>query len=214
MALAGSPVPATTREPDVRIAVIGAGRIGGALGRAFARAGHDVVFGTRAQPGAQSPGGDGTAAADVPTALAGTVDAVVLALPAAGVSALIDEHAASLAGKLVVDATNNMSGNGPANAHGYISQKVEGVRYARAFNNLGFENLENPHFGTEVADMFFSAPDQDVPLVGELIEAVGLRPVHVGADSQDVVDGLLYLWFQLSKTQGRHLAFKMLSDNA
>ena len=38
----------------MRVAVIGTGNIGGTIGRAFARAGNDVVFGSR------SPGNDGS----------------------------------------------------------------------------------------------------------------------------------------------------------
>ncbi len=34
----------------IKVAVIGTGNIGGTLGRAFARAGHDVTFGTRRRP--------------------------------------------------------------------------------------------------------------------------------------------------------------------
>ena len=36
-----------------------------------------------------------------------------------------------------------------------------GVRYARAFNTLGFENLQNPRYGDAVGDMFFSSHEGD-----------------------------------------------------
>lgn len=46
-----------------------------------------------------------------------------------------------------------------------------------------------------------------------LIEAVGLRPMYLGPDQQDVVDGVLRLWFALAIGQGhgRHLAFHTLT---
>ena len=47
----------------VKVAVIGTGNIGGTLGRAFARAGHDVTFGTR-RP-AESAGAAGETGAKV-----------------------------------------------------------------------------------------------------------------------------------------------------
>ena len=54
------------------------------------------------------------------------------------------------------------------------------VRYARAFNTLGGENMADPVFDNGPADMFFSAPESDRETVETVIEDVGLRPVYVG----------------------------------
>jgi predicted dinucleotide-binding enzyme len=195
----------------MRIAVIGTGRIGGTIGKAFARAGHDVVFGSR------SPGADGAAqdtsarVADVATALDGA-EVVALALPGLAVDGLLDEHAGALAGRLILDCANRVGGPGPANSLDAIASRVSGARYARVFNSLGVENLADPQFGDGPADMFFSAPDHDRATVEQLIEAVGLRPVYLGDGQADVVDGVLRLWFALVMGQkhSRHLAFRML----
>jgi hypothetical protein len=92
---------------------------------------------------------------------------------------------------------------------------VPTARYARAFNSLGFENLVQPRFGGTVADFFFSSSDRDRPVVETLIAAVGGRPVFVGEGRQDVIDGILPLWFALAIGQGRgrHLAFRVLDDH-
>ena len=61
--------------------------------------------------------------------------------------------------------------------------------------------------------MFFSAPDgPDRAAVEQLIEAVGLRPVYLGDGQQEVVDGVLRLYFALVMGQhhSRHLGFRML----
>jgi predicted dinucleotide-binding enzyme len=195
----------------MRVAVIGTGKIGGTLGRAFAGGGHGVVFGSRS-PGADEVAGDTAAqVADVATALDGA-DAVVLAIPGPAIDALLGEQAEALAGRLVLDAANRIGGGGPANSHDAITAKVPGVRYARVFNSLGVENLADPRFGDAAADMFFSAPPADQAAVEELITAVGLRPVYLGDGQQDVVDGVLRLWFALVLGQGhsRQLAFRML----
>jgi hypothetical protein len=196
----------------MKVAVIGTGNIGGTLGRAFAGAGHDVTFGSR------SPGDDqvaqGTAArvSDVAGALDGA-DAVVLAIPGPAIDGLLAEHAPLLAGRLVLDAANRIGGGGgPANSHGLITAKAPGARYARVFNSLGVENLADPQFADGPADMFFSAPAADRAAVEELITAVGLRPVYLGDGQQEVVDGVLRLWFALVMGQGhsRHMAFRLL----
>lgn len=127
----------------MRIAVIGTGRIGGTIGRAFARAGHEVVFGSR------SPGDDGAAqdtsarVADVATALDGA-EVVALALPGPAVDGLLDEHAGALAGRLILDCANRVGGPGPANSHDAIMSKVSGARYARVFNSLGGRESRRP----------------------------------------------------------------------
>jgi 8-hydroxy-5-deazaflavin:NADPH oxidoreductase len=194
------------------IAVAGTGNIGGTLGRAFARAGHRVVFGSR-DPGAADVAGDTSArVAPLAEALEGA-DVVVLAVPGGAVAGLVAEHAAALSGALVVDAANSIGGDGPADHHDVITAAAPGARYARAFNSLGWENFADPRFGDEVADLFFSAPEEDQATVAALIEAVGLRPVYLGEGQHAVVDGVLRLWFALAvgRQRGRHLAFRVLT---
>ena len=193
----------------MEIAVIGTGFIGGILGRALDRSGHDVTFGSR-HPDDDPVAGTGRATVtDIGTALAnGGRDAVILALPGSAVDALAAAHAHLLAGRLVIDATNQM-GQPVANARGALPGDV---RYARAFNTLGGENMEQPEFGDGPADMFFSAPAADRGTVEQVIQGVGLRPIYVGEDQEAVVDALFRLWIALALTQGRgrRLAFRLL----
>ena len=88
------------------------------------------------------------------------------------------------------------------------------VRYARAFNTLGGENLADPVFADGKADMFFSAPEADRTTVEAVIEDVGLRPVYVGEDQELLIDNLFQLWIALAVTQGRgrRLAFRLLES--
>jgi len=177
----------------VRIAVLGAGHIGATLAHAFAAAGHDVAVGSRTPAGRD----DGLPVTDVAGALAGA-DVAVLAVPGPAVAAVLAEHGAALAGVLVVDAAN----------------VIPGARYARAFNTVGFENLRDPHFGADVADLLVSCTDDDLPVVEALVRAVGLRPVTLGPDAEDALDDALRLWFALSRRHGRHVALKVLADSS
>jgi hypothetical protein len=200
----------TTTEP-LTIAVIGTGTIGGTLGRAFAAAGHHVVFGSR-HPGDTAVATGSTATvATIAEALPGA-DAVVLTVPGNTVADVVTEHAAALAGALVLDATNNIAGPGPAHSHAAVTTAVPTARYARAFNSLGVENMADPVYGDTVADMFYSAAETDRPVVEALITATGLRPVYVGENQHDLLDGVLRLWFALAIAQkhGRNIAFRLL----
>jgi predicted dinucleotide-binding enzyme len=191
----------------MRIAVIGTGFIGGILGRALATSGHEVTFGSRHPDDREVVGGTNAMVASIGDALAGA-DVIVLALPGAAVPTLVAEHRAALEGALVIDATNQM-GAPVANCRSALPSSV---RYARAFNTLGGENMQDPMFGDGPADMFFSAPESDRAAVEELIEGVGLRPIYVGADQEMLIDALFQIWIALAMKQGRgrRLAFRLL----
>ncbi|WP_084724503.1 NAD(P)-binding domain-containing protein [Streptacidiphilus melanogenes] len=79
-------------------AVIGTGNIGGTLGRAFARAGHAVVFGSR-DPAASDAAGDTAAKVATPAEAVAAADTVLLAIPAGDVEEFLRTHADALAGK-------------------------------------------------------------------------------------------------------------------
>jgi predicted dinucleotide-binding enzyme len=191
------------------IGVIGSGFIGGTLGRALAGAGHHVVFGSR-HPDDDGVAGETSASVTTLSEALSSSDVIILALPSAAVGEMAAANEEGLAGKLVIDATNRM-GAPVANSRASLPQSV---RYARAFNTLGGENMADPVFGGTRADMFFSAPESDRTTVEAVIEGVGLRPVYVGADQETLVDSLFRLWIALAITQGRgrRLAFHLLED--
>ena len=196
------------------IGVVGSGNIGETLGEAWRRAGHDVVYASR------SPEPPRTVA--IADAIAGA-DVVLLALPGSAVPQLLAELAiprrirgvvllSALAGRVVIDASNDIGGERLHHADAY-RQSAPDARFVRAFNTLGFELFADPSIGREVADLFWCGP-QDAG-VEQLIEDVGLRPVRVGdIDAIDVVDGVGRLWLTLVFRQGypRRLAFRLLAD--
>jgi predicted dinucleotide-binding enzyme len=133
---------------------------------------------------------------------------VILAVPGASVADLTAEHGEALEGKLVIDATNRM-GEEVSNSRSSLPSTV---RYVRAFNTLGGENMADPVFPDGRADMFFSGPENDRTTVETIIEGVGLRPIFVGADQEELIDALFQLWVALAMKQGRgrRLALRLL----
>lgn len=186
---------------------MGTGFIGGILGRALAGAGYSVTFGSR-RPESDQVAADTTArVASIADALA-SAETVILALPGAAVASLTADYGEALTGKLVIDATNQM-GQPVSNSRASLPSPV---RYARAFNTVGGENMADPVFADGRADMFFSAPEADQETVAAIVEAVGLRPVYVGADREALIDALFQLWIALAVGQGRgrRLALRLL----
>jgi predicted dinucleotide-binding enzyme len=195
----------------VEITVLGTGFIGGTLGRALASAGHRVTFGSRHPDEDDVAAGTEARVVSVADALH-SADVVILAVPGTAVAQMASDHREALARKLVIDATNRM-GESVSNSRADLPSAV---RYARAFNTLGGENMANPAFDGERADMFFSSPDADRMVVEEVIEGVGLRPVFLGPDQEALVDCFFRVWIALAFTQGRgrRLAFRLLEDPA
>jgi predicted dinucleotide-binding enzyme len=200
----------------MKIAVMGAGNIGGTLGRTWVAAGHEVRFGV------SSPANYGALAA-LGATVTGAADAaegaevVVLAVPGGAVPDVLTQAGAALNGAVVIDASNNVGGAGALNASAAVAGAAPGARYYRAFNTLGWENFATPTFPDgQRADLFYAGPDgPGQEIVERLINDVGLRPVRVGGPDQvETVDGVTRLWFALVMGQHmpRHTAFHVLSD--
>lgn len=189
----------------MKIAVIGAGKIGGTIGGKWEAAGHEVIYGLR-EPG-KKKGARSIAQALKPA------DVVLLAIPGAAVAHFAEEHGKDLDGKVVIDATNAFGG--PA-AHSWpqISSAAPEAQLYRAFNTYGWDVFANPSIGGEQPDLFYAGPEgAGEKKVEQLISDLGLRPVRVGGtDAVDVVDGVLRLWFTLAQSRGRRIAFRLLSD--
>lgn len=200
----------------MRIAVIGSGNIGGALSGRLAAAGHDVTVGVR--DGGAREGLDERVSVEPIAAAVGAAAAVIVAIPGGQVPAFAADHGAALAGKLVIDATNDLSGgdDGSLSHTAAWAELAPGATVARAFSTLGFENYRDPMVGGQTATLFWCGPDgEHGDAVETIVRAVGLDPFRIGGlEAAATLDGMTRVWFQLVFTQklGRRLAFKLLRD--
>lgn len=180
----------------MRIAILGAGRIGGNAARSWSRAGHDVLISFSRHPDQLATRaaelGDHVRAAAPAHALA-DADVVMLAVPWGAIDQALQE-AGSLAGKVVVDTTNQF-GAGPMPADGqtvaqFNSARMPGARYVRAFNTLtaGFQADASKRRGDERAVLFMCG---DFPaakrIVSTLIEDSGFAAVDLGSKADAAV---------------------------
>jgi predicted dinucleotide-binding enzyme len=189
----------------MKIASIGAGRIGGTVGGRWAKAGHDVVYGLR-DPSKRE------AAKPIGQALDGA-EVVLLAIPGSSTVEFVREHAKDLAGKIVIDATNDFRA-ARFNSWPDLTAATPTAQLYRAFNTLGSDVFADPLLGGVQADLFYCGPEgRGGDVVERLIVDAGLRPIRVGGvDQVDTVDGVLRLWAVLSRVRGRRIAFKLISD--
>lgn len=204
----------------MKISILGAGNIGGTLGRKWAGQGHEVVFGVRDAgsdkikallgsiegPATAAPVADSVSDAEV----------VLLAIPARAVEETLVALNGKLDGKILIDATNNV-GQPVMHSLDALRRHAPDARLFRAFSNLGWENFAEPVLDGVQADLFYCGEGGRArATVEKLIADVGLRPVYVGdLDQAALIDGLTRLWFALALQQGhgRHMAFKMIKES-
>ena len=170
---------------DVTIGVIGGGRVGRALAASWAEKGREVVVATR----------------DTVAETARTADVVVLAVPASAVAAALAQ-AGSLAGKIVVDATNNLSG-GPAGLE--IAELVPDARYVKAFNTVFVTFMHETPPRKPAPTLVYCGDDADAKdVVADLIADLGFEPVDVGgAEATPWIESLARIVITLAYQRGR-----------
>jgi predicted dinucleotide-binding enzyme len=207
-------------EMIMKIAVLGAGNIGGTIGRKWAAAGHEVIFGVRDTGSTKvrtllAEIDSGAKAASVPEAVV-SAEVILLSIPHAAVAETVRANATALEGKIIIDATNKF-GAPVINNIAVIQAAVSNAKIYRAFNSLGWEVFAQPKIGEIAADHFYCGPDgEGRVLIEGLIADVGVRPVYVGGlETAPTVDALGTLWVTLVFQRGmsRHSAFKLLTDS-
>ena len=174
----------------MRIAVLGGGgNLGGALAKRWAKAGHEVIIGSR-DPARVKPYADeigATAKTNADAAAAGEI--VVITVPYANQTAILDEVVAHVAGKIVVDTTvplvppKVMRVQLPAEgAAAMITQARLGdtARIVSAFHNVAAHKLaEDKPVACDVL-VFGDDRTARTTVIG-LAGDAGLRGLHSGA---------------------------------
>ncbi len=198
----------------MRIAIIGAGNIGGTLGQKWVGQGHTVVYGVRDPEAVRVELGAEVTAVS-PSAALENAEVVVFAIPGRAVTAVLADMEDVLDGKIIIDATNQV-GQPVMHSLEPLRQAAPRSPLYRAFSTLGWENFANPVIEGQVVDLFYCGEGDEAAntAVGQLISDIGLRPIALGGHNQaDILDALTRLWFTLGPQQGRgrHLAFRMLT---
>lgn len=212
----------------MKIAIIGAGNVGGALGTAWAGKGHQIVFGVRNVNDEKvkkliSVNQHKITATNIPGAVA-QCDVILLATPWHGVREIL-QSAGSFAGKTVIDAINPLE-TGPAfletgllvghdtSAGEQIAQWIPGAKVVKAFNTIGALNMANPKFGGQSATMFICGDDHEAKkTVKQLSDDLGFETIDAGPlTTARLLEPLAMLWIHLALGMklGPGFGFKMI----
>jgi 8-hydroxy-5-deazaflavin:NADPH oxidoreductase len=167
--------------------IIGFGKVGQALARAFARKGTKVVVASRRAPEALAPLAREIGPTIIPKSLQEALEAevVILAIPF-WEHREIAKAAASWQGKIVIDATNafgvpleELDGL-PSSV--VIARAIPGARLVKAFNHLAAGVLaQDPRVKGGRRVVFLSSDDESATgPVAALAEQLGFAPVGLG----------------------------------
>jgi predicted dinucleotide-binding enzyme len=85
-------------------------------------------------------------------------------------------------------------------------------RVVKCFNWTGAENMLDPLYGDERADMLYCGDDPEAKAVAhQLALACGFRAIDAGGLSlEPTLESAALLWIKLSATLGRRFAFRIL----
>ena len=211
----------------MKLAIVGAGNVGGTLGAAWAqKAGHEIVFGVR-DPQAEKTrtllakiGAKARAAS--PADAAGAADIIVLSTPWPATEAAI-RSLGNIKGKLILDTTNPLTRgpDGIALEIGHsisAGEKVQGwaagASVFKTLNTTGFGNMANPLFDGVKSVMFVAGDDMaNKPKVVNLVGELGFEVIDAGPlRNARLLEAHAMLWIDLAlvRGQGRDFAFALL----
>ena len=174
----------------LKIGILGAGNIGGTLGRDWAKAGHTIFLSSRHPKDPQKLAreiGNGARAGTLEEA-AKFGDVVVLAIPWRNRESIPDKGL--FKGKVVIDAMNPYTALGTVMDLGETTSSEEvakllpGARLVKAFNTMSSDDLRAGAFrsGRDRWAMFVAGDDAEAKrVVSRLIEDIGFVPVDTGS---------------------------------
>ena len=210
----------------MKIGIIGAGDVGGTLGKSWRQRKHEIMFGVR---NFQSQNVQRLARmdkslrfGDINEAVA-FGDVILFAIPWTSVEETI-RKSGNLSGKIVIDPTNPLTPDlkqlalEDTSVAERIADLAKGAKVVKAFNTIGAQTLNNLIFGSDRADLFICGDDTaSKKIVGELATDIGFDVVDVGSlANARMLENLALLWIELALRQqlGPNIAFKLLRRKA
>src|SRR4051812_14573662 len=205
----------------MKIGIIGAGNVGGTLGKAWARKGHEIVYGVRRPDDAKNQDvvrATGLAArAGSPAEAAAFGEVVLLATPGPATEGAV-RSMGDLRGKVVIDATNPLKPDLSGLEVGDTSSGAErvagwaaGARVVKAFNTTGANVMADPVIDGRPTVMFVCGDDAGgKKTVPGLAADVGFEPIDAGPLTQARLLepwAMLWIWLAFRGDAGRDFGF-------
>lgn len=181
----------------MRVGIVGAGRIGGNVGRMLARAGHEVTLSFSREPAKLEALASeiGRAAVATPREAVASSEVVLISVPWRLLDDVVDQTG-PLDERIVIDTTNQFGAGGlerlPANrtAAQVNVARMAGARYTKSFNTLtaAFQADAAGRAGADRVVQWLCGDDAGAKdLVAGLIRDAGYVPVDLGGTADCAV---------------------------
>lgn len=204
----------------MKIAIIGAGGVGRALGTGWSKKGHEIAYGVRDPGSAKLADLDRAKFRVVGVSEATkTAEVVVLATPWAATQDAIND-CGPLAGKTVLDATNpllpglaGMERPEGRSAGEKVAEWAAHAKVVKIFNTTGFNNMLNPDYGISRPVMLYCGDDAGAKAAAkQLSDELGFDSVDAGplanARYTEAL-AMLWIWLAVKGGRGRDIAFTL-----
>ena len=198
----------------MKVAVIGAGNVGGTLAGALSKKGHRIVLGVRDPDASKYKElakriGDGTEVLGLREAADGA-EVVILATPWSVTEAVLEQVAGALVGKILLDCTNPISPSfrlllGHTTSGGeMVAAWVKGAHVFKAFNITGYNIMEDPDFdGGKALMLVCGDNDEHKVKVLTLSRDVGFETYDFGKlENARLLEPMSLVWIRLAYQQG------------
>jgi len=208
----------------MKIAVIGAGHVGGTLGKGWAKKGHEIIVGVRdaADPKLKellAALGGKAHAASVKEA-ASNAEVVALTVPWGAVPDAL-KNAGDLRGKIILDCTNplkpDLSGlvvSDNTSAGQQVAAWAPGARVVKIFNTTGAPNMAKPVYPEGPTMMLYCGDDAAAKsIAAQLAADLGFAAHDLGPLSEArLLESLALIWIHLALFQkmGTDFAFRLV----
>ena len=194
----------------MKVAIIGAGNVGKALGTSLARAGHQVTISASTPESAKAAAHEiGAGSADSAASAVRDASVIILAIPYTAGAAVAAEIADQMAGRTVIDVTNpirpDFSGLATdTSAAEEFQRHMPDAHVVKAFNTVFASNQADPSAAAAPIDGYVAGDDADAKReVMSLVESIGLKPLDVGPlSSARYLEGMAYVNIGLNAQNG------------
>jgi 8-hydroxy-5-deazaflavin:NADPH oxidoreductase len=210
----------------VKIGILGAGSVGGTLGKRWSALGHEIKFGVRAPADAKikellTSAAKSTAGTVAEAAAFGEV--VVLSVPWDAVDDALRQAGTGLDGKVLLDCIEPVSMGADLLAKGLLighhtsaGEQVAGrapkARVVKALNTVGWPIMADPKFQGESAVMPYCGDDSAAKsVVSKLVGELGFEPLDAGPlANARLLEPFGMLWISLAFSgMGTNFAFTL-----
>lgn len=200
-----------------KVAVIGLGNIGKAVAENLFKSGTEFIASGRDLQKTKEIAAEiapNVQVSDIATAVK-NAGIIVLSIPFGDITTFINEYAAQLEGKIVVDPSNPIAPDNNGGFKKIIEEKAsagqinaavlpKGVKLVKALGTLGAASLSAAAFQNPLNVLFYASDDESIDTDAEqLIAANGFTAVKVGGLDQSIrleVFGDLHEFGALGKT--------------